>query len=772
MIIFIIFLILDLFLCPPSYAGQTFNPHTNKIDYCTTIQQTGGSPKNDKCKPVNVDTLTDNGDGTFTIGGGSGASITLDLGDDGGNDSTALSEIAITGDANLIFTEPSADKLLINLGLDWPKADTADDLTCTNCIGPTEITDLTLGTDTAGDYVAGVADGTGIDGTASGEGSTYTPTIDTTEISGNRTWGDASTDTIAWTFNRATGTDPSLTINSADILTNSSLTIQKTDPSVILDTVSATDTDFWMGVTEDAGGDDDDFFQIGDGTTPGTNPFVTIDTGGYVGISATATDPEGLLDLEINNTGASMYQYLTSHNSTGNSIINFRRSGGEKSTNTRVAGTIGSLLYSGRDGASWYDIARITVSMDGTVSSASLPTKFVFETTPAGANADVVRLTIDSAGHLIVGAGENATPNIDTCQIRGPDAGGTNISADTSVIRPGMGTGTGNIGILRIRGALSRLASGSTNHTIVTLAQFGQTQNTHPGTDGVALDFPSQTYQNRNTAGSGTAADANYVSIQQPTFSASNSSVTTTEASTFYIANAPAAGTNMTLTNAYALYVDGGNARFDGNVGIGDGSPDGLLDVGDGTNDTVITATSMTFAGTAKPSKRIFISTTGGMCLTTAGCAAATQSETTTNDVNYFGSAFDGATDENWQTTFTLPENYDAGTFTASVEWTGTHSASSTVVWCVKGMSIADNDTLDTAFGTAACVNNDTVATGDFQRTAETSAITFSGSPAGGDRVWVQVYRDANDAADDNNVDATMLGVWLTFKADALSTED
>ena len=28
------------------------------------------------------------------------------------------------------------------------------DLNCTNCIGPTEITDLTLGTDTAGNYVA------------------------------------------------------------------------------------------------------------------------------------------------------------------------------------------------------------------------------------------------------------------------------------------------------------------------------------------------------------------------------------------------------------------------------------------------------------------------------------------------------------------------------------------------------------------------------------------------------------------------------------------
>ena len=71
------------------------------------------------------------------------SSMTLDLGDDSGNDSTALSEIATTGDTNSIFTESSADKLLIAVGSDWPKSDTSDDLTCTDCIGPTEIdTDL------------------------------------------------------------------------------------------------------------------------------------------------------------------------------------------------------------------------------------------------------------------------------------------------------------------------------------------------------------------------------------------------------------------------------------------------------------------------------------------------------------------------------------------------------------------------------------------------------------------------------------------------------
>lgn len=41
---------------------------------------------------------------------------------------------------------------------------------------------VALTTDTTGNYVQDVADGTGIDGTASGEGATYTPSLDLTEI--------------------------------------------------------------------------------------------------------------------------------------------------------------------------------------------------------------------------------------------------------------------------------------------------------------------------------------------------------------------------------------------------------------------------------------------------------------------------------------------------------------------------------------------------------------------------------------------------------------
>jgi len=58
----------------------------------------------------------------------SAANVTLDLADDDSNESTNLSEIATTGDTNSVFTEPTADKLLIDASQNWPAADTADAL--------------------------------------------------------------------------------------------------------------------------------------------------------------------------------------------------------------------------------------------------------------------------------------------------------------------------------------------------------------------------------------------------------------------------------------------------------------------------------------------------------------------------------------------------------------------------------------------------------------------------------------------------------------------
>ena len=84
--------------------------------------------------------------------------------------------------------------------------------------------------------------------------------------------------------------------------------------------------------------------------------------------------------------------------------------------------------------------------------------------------------------------------------------------------------------------------------------------------DGAFMHLDTATVTDGGTSGSGTAAKYTHVNIEAPTLAATNSSVTTSDAATLYI-NAPAtAGTNQTITRNWAMWVDTGNARFDGSI--------------------------------------------------------------------------------------------------------------------------------------------------------------------------------------------------------------
>lgn len=87
-----------------------------------------------------------------------------------------------------------------------------------------------------------------------------------------------------------------------------------------------------------------------------------------------------------------------------------------------------------------------------------------------------------------------------------------------------------------------------------------------PSTTGGVANWVANTYTDTSTAASGTATAWTGHSFQRPTLAASNASVTTTDAATVYIANSPLAGSNETITNAWSLWVDNGNSRFDGNI--------------------------------------------------------------------------------------------------------------------------------------------------------------------------------------------------------------
>ena len=104
--------------------------------------------------------------------------------------------------------------------------------------------------------------------------------------------------------------------------------------------------------------------------------------------------------------------------------------------------------------------------------------------------------------------------------------------------------------------------------------------------DGAAIHVDTFDVTDGTTSASGTISAFNHVAIEAPRLLATNSSVTTTNASTLYIKGPPVVGTNQTITNAYALLVDAGNVKIDADLIVGgDIDLEGDIDV-NGTLET------------------------------------------------------------------------------------------------------------------------------------------------------------------------------------------
>src|SRR3990167_5165612 len=221
----------------PVFAGQTFNPHTNRPDKCMTVEEEDGSPSMVSCQRLEVtnNTLTDDGDGAFSLSTGGG----------GGN---SFETIAVPAGASVV-ADSSTDTLTITetsfLTITGTAAtDTIDITQVTTDLGTDGLivaNAVPLTTDTTGNYVAGVADGTGIDGTAAAEGATYTPTFDATELEA-LTWGAGGNASNIWTFNLS-GTDPVMTFSSGTVgVTDGVLTVTDTVTDGNLTTLTTTNT--------------------------------------------------------------------------------------------------------------------------------------------------------------------------------------------------------------------------------------------------------------------------------------------------------------------------------------------------------------------------------------------------------------------------------------------------------------------------------------------------------------------------------------------------
>lgn len=165
----------------------------------------------------------------------------------------------------------------------------------------------------------------------------------------------------------------------------------------------------------------------------------------------------------------------------------------------------------------------------------------------------------------------------------------------------------------------------------------------------------------------------------------------------------------------------------------------------------------------ADPYKTIVLPAASMSPTTTAGCATVTTVEAGTNDVDYKVLDFDQTTEENAFVSFAMPDSWDGGTILASFIWT-TAASSGDVIWAIKGRAFANDDAIDQAYGTAQTVTDSFIAAGDIHISAATSAMTFAGSPAGGQWVQLKIYRDADAGGDTLNGDARLIAVSIKYK--------
>lgn len=206
-------------------------------------------------------TVTDGGagpDSTIVTIAGGGGSLILDLADDAANESAGLSEIATSGDTNTIFSEPTADKLLITLSNDWPKADVSDLVTFADAGGDTT-TFVALGIDATGNLSP-----------RTDAGLTYQATtnaLTTTTFIGALT-GNADTATALAGNPADCGANQfAISIVASGALTCASITDADVPNTITIDLATLATT----GTVSDAGGD----------TT--TFPMLAIDATGSLG---------------------------------------------------------------------------------------------------------------------------------------------------------------------------------------------------------------------------------------------------------------------------------------------------------------------------------------------------------------------------------------------------------------------------------------------------------------------------------------------------------
>jgi len=151
------------------------------------------------------------------------------------------------------------------------------------------------------------------------------------------------------------------------------------------------------------------------------------------------------------------------------------------------------------------------------------------------------------------------------------------------------------------------------------------------------------------------------------------------------------------------------------------------------------------------------------------GCAGITDVETTSGRPDLQVLDFDDGSDEHAQFQVGFPKSWNEGTVTFRVFWTSTATDTDGVAWGLQGVSVANDGTIDVAYGTAVVVTDDNIsAAEDCLVTATSSAVTIA-SAAADTMTFFRIFRDVSDGNDDMTEDARLIGVQIFFTTDALT---
>jgi len=135
-------------------------------------------------------------------------------------------------------------------------------------------------------------------------------------------------------------------------------------------------------------------------------------------------------------------------------------------------------------------------------------------------------------------------------------------------------------------------------------------------------------------------------------------------------------------------------------------------------------------------------------------------SETSTNKIGYDTVDFDSSIEESATVLIRTPTGWTGTTFTASVTWTA-DSGSGGVVWGISGRFLANDDAIDSAFGSEVTSTDTLLAASDLHESPTTSAITAGGTAASSRILVLKIARKTGNGSDTLNADARFIGLRI-----------